>query len=212
MKKITSIQPQEDNPNLRAIFVNDQHVATLTSNAINLLELTIGAEWNKTISSAVFQHNENEQGRKIALKLISKRMWGTDELLNRLIDRGVKIDAAKQVIQSLITDDWLDDEQYAEALIREWTRKEPAGKLLLIKKLRHKQLNEETINKTLSKYFEEYPQHKAATKFAAIRLQKNKNPLDKETKNKLISAMYRRGFTSEESHDALRKAIEQLSS
>ena len=72
MNRITSIEPQDEDPNLRIVFVNGKYVATLTSNAISILNLKIGSEWNSTISSAVSQDAENEHGRKIAIKLISK--------------------------------------------------------------------------------------------------------------------------------------------
>ena len=46
MNRITSIEPQDEDPNLRIVFVNGEYVATLTSNGISILNLNIGVITN----------------------------------------------------------------------------------------------------------------------------------------------------------------------
>ena len=209
---ITDIVPSQEDPNLRSIFVGDECVAVLSGNTLELLKIEIGGSWDKQITQDVATHESECHARSIAIDLISRRMWGSKELETRLIQRGIEMERASTTIASLVNDEWLDDLLFARSLIVELTRKEPASKLWLSKKLRDKKIGEEIAKTAISEAFENICQQDAATAFALGRLSKLTEADKEKRQHKVLGALQRRGFTSEESHEAFRRAISESSS
>ena len=207
MSSITAIQVSVDDPNYREIYVDGEHVARVDAATLALLQFKVGSEWSIDQSAALNSRHEEQDARVMAMDLISRRMWGSKELRTRLIERGVQKKIAQQVMSSLLEDHWLDDGTYALALIQEWTRKEPAGEHLIRKKLLEKQVDREFADQAIANYISTNPPIDGAIACLKSRIQKAQLPLNDKSKNKIVNAVLRRGFTSEVVHDALKKAL-----
>ena len=211
MSLITAIEISEDDPNFREIYVDDEHVARVDAATVTLIQLEVGSAWAQEQSSAVALHQDQQEARAMAMDLISRRMWGSQELRSRLIQRGVQKEIAELVINSLLEDDWLDDVAYAEALIRETTRKEPAGKFLLREKLTLKHISSRITEAAIETYTNEVPAIERAKICLELRIKKIDPRLLSVSRNRLVKAVIRRGFTTEVVQDAFYQLLSESS-
>ena len=189
---------------MRDVFVDDALETTLPAIVVEQLKLEVNSIWTRQINQDATSIAASEEARQIALSLISRRMWGRDELATRLVKRGVDQSIAIVVTEQLAEDDWINDLKYACALIRQWIRKEPAGRRWLRYKLREKQISVDVATEAIDAELGNSSELESATKFASIRLSKTGN-LDKETRIKRVrAAMHRRGFEADVAMDAIR--------
>lgn len=203
---ITDIQPLEDDPNYRVIFVNNAPEITIPTSTVEQLGLTTQQNWTEELSKNVRAFEDIENARNMALKLISMKAWGIKELANRLIKRGIQQEIAIQTTQQLCEDGWLDDHAYARARIRDWVRSEPAGKIWLRHKLRQRELSDETILNAIEKEFGDRSEQDAATALATIRIARAPSLDEATLRRRVISALSRRGFPSDVGSEAFRRA------
>ncbi len=211
MNSVTAIEISEDDPNFREVYVDGKHIARVDASTISFLNLEVGMDWSTQQEQSLNAHQEEQHARIMALDLISRRMWGSGELTKRLIERGVERDIANQVTASLIEDDWLDDAAYASALIREWTRKEPAGEHLLREKLMAKQIERSIAEHAVQDHQSDFSPYEGAIACIESRLKREQLPLDDAKQRKIVNAVLRRGFNAEVVHDALRQVLSETS-
>jgi SOS response regulatory protein OraA/RecX len=206
---ITAIEPSGDDPNFRDIYVQGKLAMTLSFSMVETLQLTVQQEWNGETSGAVEQCHALEDARKMAIELISRRTWGCNELKTRLVKRGTDSGIATLAIEQLIDDGWLDDHSFACALIRQWLRKEPAGRRWLMQKLYEKEIARDIAQGAIDEELAESTEQEFADGFALKRLAKTSG--DEETvKRKVISALHRKGFASGVAFEAFKHAQNEL--
>jgi len=205
-RTITAIEPTEEDPNLRNIFVDDTFTTTMSVSMISQLHLEIGEEWTEACESNYACHAACDKARSIALQLLSRRSWGVNEITTRLIKRGVEPNIATITTEQLNVDGWLDDRVYASALIRQWTRKEPAGKRWLEHKLREKEIPQAIASDAIDEAYEGKSEQAAAIQLASIRIATMSHLDQLAVRRRVIAALARRGFNSEVASEALRLA------
>ena len=203
---ITAIEPTDDDPNFRDIYVQGKLAFTLPCSTVEELQLAVEQPWDEETSNAVGAFKDIEDARRIAIDLISRRSWGCNELVTRLVKRGSDRAIAEQTIVQLTEDGWLDDQTYACALIRQWLQKEPAGRRWLQHKLREKEITHETALLAIEEELRGQSEQDAADAFATVRLSKVREQDEATTRRKVISALHRKGFSSEVATAAYSKA------
>ncbi len=203
---ITSISPSKRDPNMRDVFVDDALETTLPATVVVKLKIEIDCKWTPDIGKQAESIAASEKAKQMALSLISRRMWGCKELETRLVKRGVERAIATAVTEQLAEDDWLNDEQYARALIRQWIRKEPAGRRWLRHKLREKQITVDVATNAIETELGESSEQEAANVFAASRLSKLLNVKEEIATRRVRAALSRRGFDAHVAMDAIRSA------
>ena len=203
---ITSISPSKRDPNMRDVFVDDALETTLPAIVVAQLKLEVDSKWTSQVNEDANSIAASEEARQIALSLITRRMWGCDELTTRLVKRGVDQAIASIVTGQLVEDDWINDYKYACALIRQWIRKEPAGRRWLRHKLREKQIPIDVATDAIDTELENCTELESATTFASMRLSKFVDLDEETTRRRVRAALHRRGFESDVAMDAIRAA------
>jgi SOS response regulatory protein OraA/RecX len=201
---ITSISPSKRDPNMRDVYVDDSLETTLPATVVVQLKIEIDKEWTPEIGEHAETIAATETARHMALSLISRRMWGSNELATRLVKRGVDQTIARIVTEQLVEDDWMNDLKYASALIRQWVRKEPAGRRWLRHKLREKQLSVETAIEAIDAELGDTSEQESANAFASIRLSKLHGVHEDTATRRVRAALNRRGFDASVAMDAIR--------
>jgi regulatory protein len=203
---ITSICPSKRDPNMRDVFVDDAFEITMSATVVADLKLEVDTQWTSKIDDHATAIAASEDARQIALSLISRRMWGCNELKRRLVKRGIDQTIALVVTEQLVDDGWLNDLEYACALIRQWISKEPAGRRWLRHKLREKQIPSDIGINAIEVELGDRSEQESATLFASIRLSKL-DGLDVEVATRRVrAALGRRGFEAYIATDAIRSA------
>ena len=77
------------------------------------------------------------------MRLLGRRAYSRGEVIQRLIDRGHDKSIATHIADELETDRWIDDAAYARAIVHEATRTKPAGRRLLLDKLKSRRIDAE---------------------------------------------------------------------
>jgi SOS response regulatory protein OraA/RecX len=203
---ITDIQPLEDDPNYRVIFVNDVPEITIPTSTVEQLGITTQQCWTEELSKRVQSFEDIEKARTMALKLISMKAWGVKELATRLVKRGIHQEIATTTTEQLCDDGWLDDHAYACARIRDWVRCEPASRVWLRNKLQQRQLSEESISTAIEEETGNRSEQDAATELALTRIAKATSLDETTLRRRVISALGRRGFPSDVGSEAFRRA------
>ena len=205
---ITAIEPSKKDPNYRDVYVQGKLAMTLPFTTIEELQLSVEQPWDDETAHAVDEACAVTTIRRMALDLISRRTWGSGELLTRLVKRGCARAAAKDTIEQLVEDGWLDDHAFACALIRQWLRKEPAGRRWLAHKLHEKEVEPQVANNAIDEELGQQSEQEAADLFASTRFAKISSADEAVTRKKVIAALTRKGFAFDVAAEAFRKAQE----
>tara|TARA_B100000959_G_C14966849_1_gene618119 strand:+ start:1939 stop:2577 length:639 start_codon:yes stop_codon:yes gene_type:complete len=205
-KIITDILPDDNDPNYRIVYVDGVSEITLPLATMKRLNLNIDQVWTDDLSHQVKAIEDVEQARNMALNLITKKAWGVKELATRLIKRGIDPTVATLATEQLEADGWLDDFSYACARIRDWTRIEPASRFWLLQKLKERELANEVSNLALEEELGNRSEQDAANQLAILRLAKVTSQDETIIRRRVISALSRRGFTTDVGAEALRMA------
>jgi len=207
---ITDITPSEEDPNFRVIFVNGAPELTIPTSTVERLELDIQQPWTEELATQIASLTDIERASAMALQLVSRKSWGVQELAKRLVKRGIDPSIASQTVEQLNEDGWLDDFKYACARIREWTRTEPASRRWLQSKLRERNLSEDIASQAIDEELGDQSEQDAATFLARIRLSKIGDVDEATSRRRVISALGRRGFSSDVGSEAIRRAQADL--
>ncbi len=205
-KIITDILPDDNDPNYRIVYVDGVSEITLPLATMKRLNLNIDQVWTDDLSHQVKAIEDVEQARNMALNLITKKAWGVKELATRLIKRGIDPTVATLATEQLEADGWLDDFSYACARIRDWTRIEPASRFWVLQKLKERELANEVSNLALEEELGNRSEQDAANQLAILRLAKVTSQDETIIRRRVISALSRRGFTTDVGAEALRMA------
>jgi len=205
-RTITAIQPSTRDPNMREVYVDHSLATTMPLSLVELLHIEVNQQWTDTLVNHISRHNETVEARRIALDLISRRSWGINELATRLVKRGVNQAIATETTDKLAEDGWLDDVVYAGALIRQWLRKEPAGRKWLRHKLMEKEIPTEIVDAAIGDELGDLSEQDSATALALIKISKASALDDVTRRRRVIYALARRGFTMDEASEAYRCA------
>jgi regulatory protein len=202
---ITAIEPSEDDPNFRDIFVQGKLAMRLPYSTVEELQLSVEQEWNEDTTGAIEFSSALEDARRIAIDLISRRSWGSNELITRLVKRGSDLTIAEQTVAQLSEDGWLDDHVFACALIRHWLRKEPAGRRWLQHKLHEKEITNEVAQSAIDEELAGITEQESADAFAAKHFAKRSGDAE-TTRRKVMGALQRKGFAMDVATEAFKRA------
>ncbi len=138
-----------------------------------------------------------EAARKIALRLLTRRMRTRREIEEKLTSRGFSRDIVSSVSDRLESAGLIDDVEYAAAFLRTSLRLRPRSYRVLRTELIKKGVSPELANSSVQESSQSIPETSVAREVLkkAHRLY-GKLP-DRERKRKLFSFMGRRGFSLE---------------
>lgn len=205
---ISAIKPLARDPMLVSIRVGRKKVAELTLDQVRELGLRVGTEWTDELAARVESVAACEKAYQDALRIVRRRAVGTEELRRKLQRKAHEASHITAALERLSHAGYLNDEAYAESVVRQELARKPAGPRLLRAKLYQKSLPRELINRVVGEV-DESTDHVAAAvelarkKLATATMQRADGP----TRNRrLFSLLARRGFDS----DTIRQALAQL--
>lgn len=208
MSRITAIQPLSSDPSRLAVKVDRRTVAKLDAERVDRLGLAVGAEWTDDLAQRVRREADADRARTEALRILNRRMIGTDELRQRLLRKGCDRDSIERTLQSLTAAGLLDDEAYARAVIEQARSQRPAGPQLLRQKLFQRRLPRDLIDRAVDAAGQEADPVADARQLAERKLaQPSMQRADPATQTRrLWSLLARRGY----SPDTIRQALDRI--
>ena len=138
------------------------------------------------------------QALDTAYKFLSYRVRSSYEIAQKLSQKDYNKLEISEVIKKLITMNYLDDSEFADIFTRDKFKVKKHGPLNVINGLKKHRISDETIHNTIFKYYT----NDSITELIEFHLIKKKKLSTKtyfdENKQKIISMLYRKGFSYED--------------
>ena len=169
-----------------------------TLNVITDLRLYSGRELDGEELKALRAASASALARNLAMELLSRRPMSEKELVDKLIRKGEDQETAADCARWLREKGFLDDESYAAAVARHYAAK-GYGPGRVRAELSRRGVDRELWDDTIQAMPENTDK---LDRFIAARLT---DPEDRDQIRKVSAALYRRGYSWEEIHSALRR-------
>tara|TARA_B100001287_G_scaffold3885_1_gene2954 strand:- start:934 stop:1566 length:633 start_codon:yes stop_codon:yes gene_type:complete len=138
------------------------------------------------------------QALDTAYKFLSFRVRSSYEVAQKLSQKDYNKLEISEVIKKLISMNYLDDSEFADIFTRDKFKVKKHGPLNVINGLKKHRISDETIHNTIFKYYT----NDSITELIEFHLIKKKKLSTKtyfdENKQKIISMLYRKGFSYED--------------
>ncbi len=183
-------------------------MARIEADAVRELGNSAGDPWTPELERALLERAGFERFKAYAMRSLASRPLSRRGLLDRLIARGASAATAGRVADEMERAGFLDEQAYAEALVRSVTRSRPAGSRLLESKLRAKGVERQAADAALRKASEESDPLAGAMALALRRSGAMSAKLDTRTRaRRLLGLLARRGFEPGVAAEAVRRTL-----
>lgn len=135
--------------------------------------------------------------RDMAIRYLSRREYGIEELKRKLIQRGAKSDLAESVVSDCVEQNLVSDERFADMYVRTRIRRH-FGPLKIRGELRQRGIGDQVIASAM--LIEQDVWFDSAEHWAARRVHEH---LDFEARAKLHRSLMNRGFSHEQANVAI---------
>jgi len=196
--KISKIEPQKKNKKRSTIYINGSFAFGLSNEIILKFDLHEDDQIDDETIQNILLEQEKQKIRERALRILHYRKRSVQELKTRLTKVGFDNDLIQQVIEEFLRDSTLNDEDFAEAFVADYTNLKPKGNIFISRELAKRGIDQKVIKKVISIRDEkqmvmDFLQKKLAH-FSA------KNPKDRQ---KILRRLLSRGFTPGVVYDIL---------
>lgn len=194
MGEITAIRSSRRSDGGYVISVDGKVAFTLSNIMFDKLSLSVGQTIDDILESRIEQAKQFDAARRTALQRLNRRALSRRELEQKLRQKSYETEVIHMVLDDLAEKQLLDDRQYAQMFVDSQLRQKPAGKRLLLAKLRAKGVEAGIADAAADEALQEVDQVEAATELARKKLS-TLSRYDLATKQRrLWSMLARRGF------------------
>lgn len=188
MGKISKIEEQKKKKNRVNIYIDGEFSLGLYKDTIIKYHLYEGKEITKSELSEIQRFETLQDVKEKALNYLSYRIRSKKEIRNYLYKKHFDEEIIHIIINDFENSGLIDDTAFAEIWVKDRSKRNPKGNLILKKELIEKGISETIIEVVLKNINEKENAERAASK--AIKKYHNKNNF----KEKVISYLSRRGF------------------
>lgn len=186
---------EEDKQSKIKVYIDDEYAFFLYRKEMDELHFTEGMELPDQLYEEIIEDIVSYRAREKVLAILRSMDRTEQELRRKLMEAGYTQDIADRAIAYAASYGYVNDERYASSYIR--SRMKSKSKLTIRSGLLQKGVDREIIEKV---FLEEYEAQEGEDSEAEAILKaiakKTKTPesLSYEEKQKLIAALYRKGF------------------
>lgn len=206
---ISALAPSPRQPGLFIIRVGRKRAGLIDAAQADALGIGVGALWTDDLAAAVTGFTRTAEARTAALRLLARRSMSRRRLLDKLRQRAIDPAAAESIADDLTRRGLLDDERYARALVESELARKPAGRSLLIGKLRQRGIEPALANTIVNEAVtdDSYNAREQALTLARRRIRVISARADPEAvRRRLYAQLARRGFGP----DVCRSVIDEV--
>ena len=189
---------KKTSPGRLSVIFEDESEVKSTLSVVSDLRLFTGRDLDEEQMSELKSLSSRSIAREKALEYISRRRMSCKELEKKLLDKGYDEETAEYCVSWLLEQGFLNDENYAGAVVRHYAAK-GYGPGRIRAELSRRGIERELWDGAL----EEMPEDTSKIdKFISSRLT---DPGDRAQVQKITAALYRRGHSWEDIRRALRR-------
>jgi regulatory protein len=188
--KISKIEPQKKNKRRSTIYINGKFAFGLSNEILLKFDLHEGDAIDKDRIENVLLEQEKQRIRERALRLLRYRKRSAGELKNRLMKIGFDLEHVNHIIEELIDDNTLNDTDFAESFVADYTNLNPKGNIYISRELKKRGILQKTIEEALRLRDEnQVAEHFLKTKLSHLDIKSQKD------RQKALRRLLSRGFT-----------------
>lgn len=188
--KISKIEPQKKNKKRSTIYINGDFAFGLSNEILLKFDFHEGDPIDENIIQNVLLEQEKQRIRERALRILAYRKRSVKELKTRLIKIGFDKDLVREIIEEFVRDGALNDDDFTEAFVADYTNLKPKGNIFISRELAKRGISQEAIQSALRMRDE----NQIVKDFLRKKLShfNVKNPKDRQ---KILRRLLSRGFT-----------------
>ncbi len=205
-ERIGAIDAPAANASLRRIRVGRRIVATLPADAVEALGIAIGDVWTERLAATVQQAAAEHIVRRYAQRLLKRRPYSRNELIDRLMQKEPDGAMAERIANEMIAAGAIDDEAYARVVAVSVADRGPVSVTYLKHKLRQRGIPSELAQRVAGETLEETDIVEIAAAFAAARLRSMSSQPPDVAARRIWSALARRGLDA----DTIRIVLDRI--
>lgn len=188
--KISKIEPQKKNKKRSTIYINGNFAFGLSNEILLKSDLHEGDPIDEDIIQNVLLEQEKQRIRERALRILAYRKRSVEELKTRLLKIGFDKDLVSEIIEGFVRDSVLNDDDFTEAFVADYTNLKPKGNIFISRELAKKGISQQAIQNALRMRDEnQIVKDFLQKKLSHFNL---KNPRDRQ---KILRRLLSRGFT-----------------
>ena len=192
--KIVKIKRSKKKSDRFIIYLNNKSVLRVSEDAFVINPLKVGDLLSESDIKELDDKMNLHEAKDAAYRLLSYRMRSVSELRNRLAQKGYSELEIENVVKHLIELNYLNDEDFGKAFVREKVKNKKIGPVALRSELAKHKLTNDLLNKLIDDIYDEYP----INDLIAFHLNKRKISkniaLSKNDHNRLNNFLKRKGF------------------
>jgi regulatory protein len=203
--QITVQQKQKDRYNIYIDDGNGEKYAFSVDEAVFIqYKLKKGMELDEFTMTEILFQDDIHKAYSFAVKFLAVRMRSELEVTNHLQKKGVVETIIREVIHKLKKQQYINDQEFANAYVRTQMNTSDKGPVVIRQELKQKGMTEAIIEEAL----QEYPYEKQLEQAIACAekfFRKKQDDSSKAIKQKLELLLVRKGFPFEIIHEAIRE-------
>lgn len=204
---ISAVVPFGPDPSRWAIKVERRTVAVLEQGQIEAIGLAPGVELTESVAARITEAAARGRALDDAKRLLTARGMSRGRLVDRLMQRGHERAAAEAAASEVARLGLLDERAYAAAVVRGLLENKPAGRAMLVGRLRQRRVTPEIAEEVVAAALEGVDQAEGAEELARRRLRTMPPTLPAEkVRSRLYGYLARRGFPPDVCAGAVRAA------
>lgn len=190
---ITKVERQKRAGQRYNIFIDDIYALSVHEDILIKHQLMKGQTVEQDELQRVLEADERQRAYHDALRLLSSRLRSEHEISARLIQKGFGAEIAKDVVERLKSEGYLNDTLFAEMLTRQRLESQKKGRHWIKQELKQKGLSKEKITQAMEQVDEE-TEYEMALALASKRYKAElaRDPL--KAGRKLAGFLQRRGY------------------
>jgi len=206
---ISSLSPSAGDERVIAVRIGRRTYAKIRAEDVPPLGLFVGQPVTPKLLEDIHQAAIKARGRRYAINALSTRGMSARTLTTKLKRKGVSEASARHIAEDLADKGVLDESGYARAVAESELNRKPAGKMLLLIKLRQRGVTDANAKKAVERVLEStnHDPKQLALELARKKLRllsRVKDPA--AVRRRLYGQLARRGFDS----DTCRWAMQQV--
>ncbi len=199
---VTAITPQKRDINRYNIFLDGEYAFALPMQDILYFKLKEGQEAAEETIAFIRKNLIYIKAQETALHFLGYKMRTTQELRQKLTDKGFAEDVTAEVLAFLEKYGYADDREYCRRYIKEALRLKPKSGYALKLELRQKGISQGIVNEVLA----ETEIDEAGDALRWLEKKSRGQWEDEKKKKQLFAFLQRKGY----SYDTIREAFRQM--
>lgn len=194
MPTITKIVQQKRKKDRYSIFLEGEYSFSVEEDVLVQHALTKGKTLTQADIDDITQKDDYQRAYLMAIQFLSYRMRSIEEMNAYLQKKEIDPHWIADIIESLLKNQYLDDQRFAEMFVRDRMHQTSKGPQVINRELAEKGVNKQAIDAALVQFSEDIQKEHAAHWLEKERRKRSKDSL-KKREEKLRIKMLQRGYS-----------------